>query len=511
MKRISSFVLGMTFIGSLCFAAGSTETAATDITVLDLMVADTGRGEVWDYENNVFLQEMRDRTNVQFNIIPVPNSDYAEKTRITLVSGDLPDIMVIRRPENYRNEMADGMFLDFSNHLDVMPNFVKAIGEDPIIKRNQIDDNGAIYWLAQIRTTTSQTHRSMGYRMDIYEKHGLEPGGTFEEFYDTLRALKRLYPESEPYQNSGGFRNLIYRNFNQLFQTGGPDRIYWDYWGGDEFTFGPLTENYRTMIESLNKLYAEGLLNKTFLSLSGADYQSAIVQGKGFVGFNSSWTNTSNITRAGRDENKNPDFVFAAGPFPSYDGSPPKMKHWGFLNTYASVVADAQTQFPEVVAKYLDYTYTEEASQISVFGKEGVTFEYDQRGNPRYIKSAVDPEASDFINQIYSKGLLLGHNTMKYFPGFQEIGNPAYVNAELDYYRGEYLPDAPFVTFNDDELNELKTRVALYTYAVEMTLKFIIGEEDFSNWDAFVSQTEELGAQVVLKIYNRALGRWNSR
>jgi putative aldouronate transport system substrate-binding protein len=58
---------------------------------------------------------------------------------------------------------------------------------------------------------------------------------------------------------------------------------------------------------------------------------------------------------------------------------------------------------------------------------------------------------------------------------------------------------------NSTLLNEVNT------YVSEMTLKFIIGDESFDNYDAFLSKMKELGVDEVLKIQQDALDRYNAR
>jgi putative aldouronate transport system substrate-binding protein len=49
------------------------------------------------------------------------------------------------------------------------------------------------------------------------------------------------------------------------------------------------------------------------------------------------------------------------------------------------------------------------------------------------------------------------------------------------------------------------------TYADEMVLKFIMGTENLSGFDNFVSTIQRLGINRAIEIQNGALNRYNAR
>ena len=49
------------------------------------------------------------------------------------------------------------------------------------------------------------------------------------------------------------------------------------------------------------------------------------------------------------------------------------------------------------------------------------------------------------------------------------------------------------------------------TYRDEMTLKFILGDVSFDEWDNYVANIEKMGIDRVLEIQNAALDRYNAR
>jgi putative aldouronate transport system substrate-binding protein len=49
------------------------------------------------------------------------------------------------------------------------------------------------------------------------------------------------------------------------------------------------------------------------------------------------------------------------------------------------------------------------------------------------------------------------------------------------------------------------------TYQSEMEIKFILGTENLSGWDTYVSTIKRMGIDRAIEIQNAALARYNAR
>lgn len=483
-----------------------------EVTELGFMLGDRGESVPYNYEDSLFYKEMLRRTNIKYNFQPVSNNDYADKFRTTLVSGDYPDIMIVQNKEHIRNGISEGLFFDFSPYLDQMPNFVNAIQMVPDGMKNVKEDNGSIYYVPRIKTSSAATTRSLDYRKDIFDQHGLSLGGTFEQFYRTLEQLKTLYPESTPLMSCIG-TGIIDNMFGYLFET--PYAIGYDYWNTQQYIYGPITDNYKAMLIYLNKLFAEGLLNKDFLTCSRTDFQKAVINNTAFVHFAYSWFNTITLTDAGRKENNNPEFTWWYGDFPSYTGEPGKIHSFFTLDINGKVFS-AKTKHPEAIVKLLDYMFTEDYLILQEFGVEGETFEYGADGQPQYTSNIKPPDDSGNIIDQFGKsiklyGLIDDNNTVFYSPGMQERLSGPHISEKLDYYRGNNLPDPPYISFTAEDTAKLSGFVQAFTYVEEMTYKFIMGTESLDRWDAYVKQVNDFHIDEAVAIYNQALERYKNR
>jgi putative aldouronate transport system substrate-binding protein len=70
----------------------------------------------------------------------------------------------------------------------------------------------------------------------------------------------------------------------------------------------------------------------------------------------------------------------------------------------------------------------------------------------------------------------------------------------------------PSITPTPDESQESARIMAeVNTYADEMLVKFILGTEPLSNFDAYVNTIKRMGIDRAIEIQNAALTRYNAR
>ncbi|MDD9994442.1 MAG: hypothetical protein OXS35_01655, partial [Dehalococcoidia bacterium] len=133
---------------------------------------------------------------------------------------------------------------------------------------------------------------------------------------------------------------------------------------------------------------------------------------------------------------------------------------------------------------------------------------YDDRGQPQYLDQVKTTDLQWAVG-LNAGGEVRGGD----FPGQQERGAREAARQQLAFYDdvGAGLPAEPYLTFTEEEGDELRELDALNTYLSEMAYKFIIGEESFANWDSYVARCKELGIERKVAIYNQAFARYQGR
>ena len=73
---------------------------------------------------------------------------------------------------------------------------------------------------------------------------------------------------------------------------------------------------------------------------------------------------------------------------------------------------------------------------------------------------------------------------------------------------GNVLDPDPIVEFNKEEKDEITNILTpLDTYASEQSLKFILGQKDMSEWDAFQAEMVNMKVDRLEEIYNSKLNK----
>src|SRR5690606_39057125 len=78
-------------------------------------------------DNSPIIKALEEYTNTDVNVQFVPNSSYPDKVNITLVSGEIPHIMVVdRNSASFINAARAGAFWDVGPYLKDYPNLAQA-------------------------------------------------------------------------------------------------------------------------------------------------------------------------------------------------------------------------------------------------------------------------------------------------------------------------------------------------------------------------------------------------
>ena len=169
----------------------------------------------------------------------------------------------------------------------------------------------------------------------------------------------------------------------------------------------------------------------------------------------------------------------------------------------------------EAAARLLDYAFSEEGNMLYNFGEEGVSY------------TMVDGQAV-YTDEVLANpdGLSITHAMAGYI---RANYNGPFVQSEeyaAQYYQLDTQKEAlqlwsstnmaehriPPTTPTVEESSEQSQILnEITTYRDEMTLKFILGDLSFDEWDNYVAEIEKMGIDRVLEIQNAALDRYNAR
>jgi putative aldouronate transport system substrate-binding protein len=433
-------------------------------------------------------EQMEKGGNINLDVT-IGAEPYPETVNLTIASGDLPDL--IQTP-NYMvgNKYGQqGAFVNILDYLDQMPNLKAWMADFPEDARRALSADGKMF--VTPNKGIGETNRMLWlYREDIFKKHGLEIPQNWDELYSVSKELKELYPDSYPF----GFRNGTgkIRNLAPNFGTN------WDYYydhDNNDWKYGPIEDNYKVMLEYLNKFYKEGLIPPDWLTIETDQWQQLIANGTSFITQDYiGRIDMFNITNREVD----PEFTLINMPPPA--GFPGGKQQDFSAHTLSSGYSVAITsENKEAVLRYIDWTFSEEGRDALSWGVEGETYTVEN-GTKKFIKDYPSPSELRSETGLSLFGTYTWFDYDAHMSLFSDEVKQAY---ETD---GQY--DAPLVpepAFTDAEQEKLSIQgESILKHRDEEVAKFILGERDFSEWDEFVSEMKDLGVEEMTMMYAEA-------
>ena len=499
------------------------------------------QGNTLDWNNTYFVKYVEEKLGIKLVCEPFPNDALSSQYAGMLATETMPDMMVQCNVDKSQVNIdgADGYWLDLSQYLDLMPNFVKMMEENPSWANYTKDAEGAIYSVNRI--APGQVTASRG--MITYNKEVVQaayPGEikTIDDFYNALKAVKAMYPDKTPlaitFDAAPGYNaDIILRTaFGITFN----DNSYMLVEGANgEVELGDISEANRNYLTWLNKLVDEGLLSTEAITMTKDEYNAKVNDGS-FVFF--SVAGSLGVKDA-VDYN---DYGIIAALTSQYVDETTSILNNG-LTVSARIFVSAKTEYPEAIARFIDFLCTDEGRMLAVYGEEGVTYDkvYDANG-----VWSIDHSKYADLNNYESVGKWVQQTVAPYqafalwwnFTGvqfdtmddatLQKVASAPYKNAdgsinngnqwtalvqmELNKIENLVVAPAPLV-YTAEESEARKTLAAdLLTYLKAQKVAFITGTVDISDtaaWDAYVKQVKAMGWDTLQPIEQAAWDRVN--
>lgn len=446
----------------------------------------------WPHNDDWIIWDLyAEATGVTLDV-QVPAGPLEDTLSLAMASGSLPDMMFVTEEKVAHNYGLEGALANVLDYLDVMPNFKAWMDKYPMSVMNATAADGNIYMLPiQGIGDTNRSHWL--YREDVFRKHSMQPPNDWDELYTVLKELKRLYPDSYPLSFRNGFSRIL--NFAPAFDT--LDDVYYNF-EQQEWRYGPIEDNYKTMVSYLRTFYDEGLIPPDFLSMDVKQYESLMSTDRSFVAVDSIGR-IDFFNNAMRSEN--PEYNMAFMPTPAgWAGGPRKNAHTHFYSK-GFMVSSTSDKIEEVF-KYMDFFYSEEGRELGSWGKEGVTFEV-AGGEKKFIEDYAD------VSDLRKKTGLSSYGVFAWFDYDSHISlasddlKKAY--AEAPKYDSE---EQPRPAFTKDEAEVLATvGAAVSKRRDEDIARFILGTKNIDEWDSYVNVIKELGVDQIVDIYKAANDR----
>lgn len=473
-----------------------------------------------DWNDVLILNKYEEMSNVKINWEQVPADGLEEKRNITLGSGDLPDAFYAANipVADIQKYGEQGVFIPLNDLIEkYAPNLNAILDEHPDIRKGLTFPDGNIY---SVPTIYSPDFLSLligakpWINKEWLDKLGMDNPETTDELYEVLKAFKTNdlngsgKNDEIPLGSVAEMSRIIHwisgafgvQNKGQLHTLIDEDP------DTEELRFFPIDDNYRDMLEYLNKLYSEGLIEETIYSIDVDQFlANAAEELYGAIQF------YNPIELFGEDIGSK--YVVGnalEGPngYKQYTGVTSPLRSLGnFLIT-------KENEYPAEFIRWIDYFYSEEGMLMFFMGIEGETYEMTDDG-PELMDHITNSAEDLTLTQELAKYLINpGGNhpvmiTDDYFTGSENAPTDIEATEVLEPYVIDEV--WPAFTYTEEENNDISVITTdISKYVSEMQAQFITGELPLTDeeWEKYIDTLEGMDLDRYMEIQESAHERY---
>ena len=461
------------------------------------------------------------------------------ETQLTLkVAGDeLPDMLIgcSMNVSDVNEWGGEGYFLDLSQYMDLVPNLKAYFDQYPELEAYCTTSDGHIYGLPKLKVDMTDRLTRSFINKQWLDNLGLSVPTSIDEYYDVLVAFKEQDangngdPDDEiPLlftSDSGGYTALEKTLLDAygIFTTDPNYVLQADESGKVELA--NINDTYKEYLKFMHRLYAEGLMEQEAFTITG-DEITTKQQGDVYGSFG---CGSAPFVMANKDISYDANWMALSGMsselHPKREASIASPVQNSIL-----VAVNGNTEYPEALARFIDYFYTEEGMLSATKGYDGVTFDMVQddllgtevpemripdgytSGEEFRYKGAILNEALNLVEKnIDRQAMFESDREVLEKPEFVEkYGWAARV---IDAFKSDDVTGVeayPVVSYTSDEVEE---RGAVYkditTYLKQARAQFITGELDLDkDWDTYVNTLNQMNLGRLLEIEQAAYDRY---
>ena len=468
-----------------------------------------------DYNDVASFRLMEELTGCHVNWIHPASVN--ESFNLMISSGELPDCIVYSWrivANGVGTYYDDGVIIDLADMIDqYMPNLSAYLKENPDVKKQISTDDGKILYIPFIRKDP-QLCRYQGpiIRKDWLDKLGLEIPKTTDDLYEVLKAFKTQDPNGNGEADEIPMTGIRFED-----TTNGIGNLVWAFGSTYDFCledgkviYGPMTENFKTGLEYVRKLFAEELIDPDYLLNDSGMFKSKITTNVSGFAFNYQPTAFYDVMKDTGAELVGINYLEGS------NGEKSCYNPYYVQNTInTSLAITTANKNPEGTLKWLDNFFGGEGYNYMNFGEEGVSYTMVDGQpilTPEVLK--VDETVGSNSVNLYIANMSSGFPSLQDFRYYSQTLSSWGRDAVNTWFDDDVNVDniLPVLTFTSDEQSEITDTMAqIKTYVIEEITNAVLGRTDVKDWDKVVETMKSMGIENVLEIYNTSLERYNAR
>jgi len=493
---------------------------ADSVIELTAFIPSTGAvgANMTSLNDSLAYQEIEKLTNVRLVCQHPSLVAEQEQFNLMITSDDLTDIMVIYSVGSLfaggvSKYADDGYIVDLTDYLDTYaPNYQALRNSKPSIYKETMDDQGRVLQFKNIAEDISKAFLGFLMREDWLEKAGVASKPiTYVEWHDALTKMK-------DYANIAPL----------LIGSNGIDRYFTAGFGIDngfinkdgKVIYSPITDEFKQYVTLMRQWYAEGLIDPDFFTRQMFYMEWGKLANGDWAAMQNVFTFVDIIEGTGKQVD--PDFSLTGVLAPklnandkrripaAMDGSSYVSGQSGFISTVC--------EYPEIAIQYFDFFFSEQGAMLSGYGIEGQSYTIGSDGRPKFT-ALINANPEGLTSEDAKMYYAIGHFWPKYvFTASSEVEGMREKTLEIqDYWASDYDADNNYAISEHITPTEEESRIFSATFADIQTLvdenvvKFITGQKDMSEWDAFIDQIKSMGIDECIRVRQAAVDRFLTR
>ncbi|OCT17240.1 hypothetical protein A8709_27290 [Paenibacillus pectinilyticus] len=464
----------------------------------------------YDPSKDAVKQAVEKKLNIK--IIPemVDVQQYKTKLNLKMSSGEIPDVVRIDFADDFQKYAQQGAFADLTSLINEKdtPNILKEVPKEVF---EQAKVNGKIYGIPYQGGPGSGYRWNLVLRKDFVEGMGAQVPKTLDEYYNLLKKSKAEKPDVIPlggYTAQIGQQKYANNSFDHIFGAFGVTPGYFTEKDG-KFSNYDIDPKMREALLYLQKMYAEGLIDKEFATIKEEQLRVKLYSGKllSWMG----WWSTPNDydMQVETNELKKNGQLGADGKLADQSSQPYKYLSLtqSLVGTDGKAVApagapfgqmhaiSAKTKDPKKVLAIIENSLSPENQMLTVWGIEGEDYKIDN-GKMRVVTDLIDPKTQQDKN-----GNFRGIQSYLFAPGLK--GWPRYLES-LPLRQSQALDVAINNKFQItdtsnylDSPTKLAKLVELNTMRDSVFTQIIMGA-DIKKFDEFAEKWKSQGGTKIL-------------
>lgn len=457
------------------------------------------------WEDMKLFQKMEELTNIHIEFEEVLLTAYEEKRALAWNDDTIDGFFL----SNSLSEiiMSKDSLRELSSSINkYAPNYKRYLAEYPEMRRVSTLADGGIYSFATIDKNGGDSAKQY-INQQWLENLDLEMPTTTDELYSVLKAFKEQDPNGNGRADeipmsliSGdGTKNFLMSAFG--YTTTGIEVDI----NTDEIVYVPETNNYREYLKYCNRLYAEGLLDKSMYSNKDADLAY-----KGQNETVGSFSSSGAFLVVGNELDN--DYT-ALAPITSAVNSRKLCYQFGYQSTPTALIINETSPYYRELVRWMDVFYSQDFEILQTYGEENIDWQWNDEEKTNWTFNVPDGmEREQFRATLTYQAGLGGAIVLSDFGRKENSAQNQKIYRELDVYKPYWRTPLPVLQYELEEMQELALlETDLGTYMTTAEANFITGKKDPNSdkdWNDHLSNLQRMKSSDLKSIYSSAYGRY---